>query len=151
MSTSGVNFLIQQRDNLDELFRKAKTGEIDKSKVFKNNNGDFDSFSSSSTITGTMSSFTPGPNTTEQAPVQNVVYANNTQLYNLFECKLCKVNVIDTVFECGHCACALCCYQLSAACDNGSAGICHVCNNEIKDPRRMKNNITFNENNIVIN
>lgn len=151
MSTTGVNFLIQQRDNLDELFRKAKTGEIDKSKVFKNNNGDFDSFSSSSMITGTVSSFTPGPNTTEQF-VQNVVYADNTQLYNIFECKLCKKNVIDTVFECGHCACAVCCYHLSAASDNDSAGTCHICSIEIKDPRRLKNdNISCNENNVVIN
>lgn len=136
MSATGVNFLIKERDDFDDLFRKAKIGKIDKSKVFKNNNNEFDSFSTSSNITAALSS--DSNVSVSPWPVQKVVYEKNTQLYKLFECKLCKVNVIDTVFDCGHCACSLCSYKLSAICDKGTA-FCHICNIKIKKPRRIKN------------
>lgn len=138
MSSTGVNHLRQKRENLDELFRKAERGDIDKGTLFKHKEGEFDSFTNSSNslgISGISPSFAP----TDNSPVREVVYANDTELFKLFECKSCKKNVIDTVFECGHCACAVCCYNFSKNVGSTSAGFCFKCNIEIKNPRKLIN------------
>lgn len=139
MSSTGVNHLMQKRDNLDELFRKAKNGEIDKSVLFKHKEGEFDSFTNSSSSLGISAMASSTFSAIENSPVKEVIYANKSELFKLFECKSCLKNVIDTVFDCGHCACTACCYQFSQNANPNKVGRCFKCHVDIINPRRILN------------